>query len=367
MRVYILGVFLALMTVSVYAEQYEAELASMAKSVSQSLEKRPSKTIAVLDFTDLQGKTTELGRFLAEELSATLVTSGSGLEVIDRANLDRLLDENKLQRSGLVDPENIKRLGRIAGVSALVIGTYTPLSGKLRVQARVIETDTAKIVTAARGNIELTPDIKDLLNTRIFMAGGTIGADGSASDNSQPSVQNTQRLIQTTPQYSVIIASAQFDVESDMLIIHVEYKNTDKAEHCLALSSKDPLQAVTYDGDILPLKKAVGIKTIREDDKTQYYRSGSPTNWTSVRDFTVVPPGAVQRFSLLFSSGNINSESKLNLNLNLVRGDYLFNKKDDSQLYIDKYTPSGVPKGCNHERYEVPALAVVFNGISPSI
>ena len=44
-------------------------------------------TVAVVDFADLQGQVTELGRFFAEEFSVALAGTAQDFEVIDRAHL----------------------------------------------------------------------------------------------------------------------------------------------------------------------------------------------------------------------------------------------------------------------------------------
>jgi len=57
------------------------------------------KTIAVADFTDLQGNVTELGRFLAEEFSVALAGAGTRFEVVDRIHLKSIIMEHKLSAS----------------------------------------------------------------------------------------------------------------------------------------------------------------------------------------------------------------------------------------------------------------------------
>src|SRR5437867_8723462 len=73
-------------------------LAQDLKPVSASLAGRIAasgrKTVAVVDFTDLQGNVTELGRFLAEKLSVDLVGDAKGFEVIDRTHLKSILQEH---------------------------------------------------------------------------------------------------------------------------------------------------------------------------------------------------------------------------------------------------------------------------------
>ena len=112
---------------------YEKEIKALSVTMSEKVAKAGKKNIAVADFTDLQGNTTELGRFLAEELSSNLAEDGKGFEIVDRNNLRSILNEHKFSMSGLVDPKTIKELGRIAGVDAIVTGTITPFGDSVRV------------------------------------------------------------------------------------------------------------------------------------------------------------------------------------------------------------------------------------------
>lgn len=106
---------------------------------------------------------TELGRFLAEELSVNLTTMAKGFEVIDRTHLKSILTEHKLSMSGLVNPKTVKQLEKIAGVDVIVTGSVTPFGDSIRVSAKVIVTDTARVIGASSGDIPKTKAIEELL------------------------------------------------------------------------------------------------------------------------------------------------------------------------------------------------------------
>jgi hypothetical protein len=74
----------------------------------------------------------------------------TNFSVLDRANLKKILAEHKLTSTGLVDPENAKKLGQFAGVDALILGTIIARGQKVSVTAKIITTDTAEIVGAAK-------------------------------------------------------------------------------------------------------------------------------------------------------------------------------------------------------------------------
>jgi TolB-like protein len=145
------------------AQEMDKELASIAKKLAEEIKEQGRKKVTVLDFTDLQGNDSELGKYVAEQLTINLVLEKQGFSVLDRANLRKILAEHKLTATGLVDPENAKKLGMFAGVDALVLGALIPKASKMSVTAKIITTDTAEIVGAARTDFEIDPVAEALL------------------------------------------------------------------------------------------------------------------------------------------------------------------------------------------------------------
>ena len=168
----LIGIFL--LVSAQFSLGYEKEIDRLSISMAEKISAAGKKTIAVVDFTDLQGNVTELGRFLAEEFSAALVNAGKGFVVVDRIHLQSILKEHKLSASGIIDPTTARQLGKIAGVDAIITGTITPFGEKVRLSAKVLETDSAKVICASRGNIPKTDAIEELLGRGIEgPSGGT--------------------------------------------------------------------------------------------------------------------------------------------------------------------------------------------------
>ena len=138
----------------------------LATTISESLVKEPKKTVAVVYFTDLKGNVTELGRFLAEELSIALVGADKGIDVIDRTHLRALLQEHKLAATGVIDPLTARKLGEIAGVQILVTGTITPLGDSVRGTVKALAA-TARIIGSSIVQIPRTKAIDQLLTSGI--------------------------------------------------------------------------------------------------------------------------------------------------------------------------------------------------------
>ncbi len=146
-----------------FCSAYEDELNSMSQGLTRDIIKSGKKRVAVVDFTDLKGNITELGRFISEELSVNLTRNSSRYEVIDRAHLKAIMTEQKFAASGLVDPQTIKEIGKIAGVDLLVTGLLTPFGDSIRISCKILSTKTAKVLNARKVDIAKTRSIENML------------------------------------------------------------------------------------------------------------------------------------------------------------------------------------------------------------
>lgn len=163
---FLLSVILSL-TGSPSSMAYEKEIKNLSAFMGGQITSAGKKTIAVVDFTDLQGNVTELGRFLAEEFSVALAGAGKGFEIVDRTHLKSIIAEHKLSSTGIIDPQTARKLGKIAGVQALIAGTITPFGDSIRLSVKILDTETAKVISATTGNIAKTKAIEELLASGI--------------------------------------------------------------------------------------------------------------------------------------------------------------------------------------------------------
>lgn len=157
----------------------DKELSTLAGKLSELVREQQKKKVTVLDFTDLHGSGNDLGKYIAEELTMQLVMSKDGFAVLDRANLRKILAEHKLTASGLVDPENAKKLGQFAGVDALILGTIVPKESTIALNAKIITTDTAEIVGAAKGEFISNTNVQQMLAQTADAATDTVELNAS--------------------------------------------------------------------------------------------------------------------------------------------------------------------------------------------
>ena len=214
---------------------YEGEISNLSTTMAAKIAKAGKKTIAVVDFTDLQGNVTDLGRFLAEELSITLSESEKGFEIVDRTHLKAILQENKLSTTGLMDPQVARKLGQLAGVDALITGTITPFGDSIRVSAKVLDTVTAKIISASAANIAKTKAIEELLARGVEspqLSSQQVPAAGYVPSASSPKSKKVGDLIVTMK--NVVVSS------KDRIAVIMDFLNQSDKELKLAASSGTP-------------------------------------------------------------------------------------------------------------------------------
>jgi TolB-like protein len=114
----------------------------------------PAKpTLAILLF-EYQGKDAALEP-LREGLAQMLISDFSAVpevRVVERARLKALFEEQKLGQSGKVDPATAARVGKLLGARFLVLGSFFDLKDVLRIDARVVEVETGRILRSVGSN-----------------------------------------------------------------------------------------------------------------------------------------------------------------------------------------------------------------------
>ena len=126
--------------------------------------------VAVMNFENNSAWTwwgDNLGRAAADELATQLVQSGK-YTVIERAQLDAILQEQNLGASGAVTPATAAKVGKLLGVQLILTGSITAFSIKRtsvalrgiggtysnaesKVDARLVNTDTGEVMVVAVG------------------------------------------------------------------------------------------------------------------------------------------------------------------------------------------------------------------------
>ena len=114
--------------------------------------------IAVLPI-EVKGNFAENAGTFTEKMVTQLVNLRR-FKVIERAALDKVLQEQQLQLSGVVEEATAINVGRIAGADAIALCNVSETAGGGKVNVRVIDTETGETIVA-RGEHVSGNDVDD--------------------------------------------------------------------------------------------------------------------------------------------------------------------------------------------------------------
>jgi len=108
---------------------------------------------AILPFQERGDDVKGLGAQVTDLLFAELVAD-ERMYLVDREDLDEILKELELSRSGLVASSEAARVGQLTGAKILLTGSVIQVDGKLYLVAKIIGTETTRVLGASvKGNV----------------------------------------------------------------------------------------------------------------------------------------------------------------------------------------------------------------------
>lgn len=116
--------------------------------------------MAVLPFKGAAAPGSDLAYFghAAQGIFTTTFSKISQLELIERERLDDISQELQRQQTDLFDPSSRVQLGKLLGVKVMLFGSYFQLGQTLRIDARMVEVETGKVLKG----IEVTDESSNL-------------------------------------------------------------------------------------------------------------------------------------------------------------------------------------------------------------
>jgi hypothetical protein len=129
-------------------------------------------------------------------LESAIVSSGK-LIVVDRANLDKVREEQGFQLSGEVDDESAKSIGKLLGAGAIVTGSLADLGDVYSLTLKAINIETATVAVSYLADLEKSARIETLMASG---GGGTgTGMRTAQTGRSAPQVP----VAPPTPTYKI--------------------------------------------------------------------------------------------------------------------------------------------------------------------
>jgi curli biogenesis system outer membrane secretion channel CsgG len=91
----------------------ENSIHTLAVQMADAMASGSVRKLAVVEFSDLNGYRSTLGPFITEELTTQLMVVKPGaFDIVERQQLAKVLEEQKLGATAILDAESIAKVGR---------------------------------------------------------------------------------------------------------------------------------------------------------------------------------------------------------------------------------------------------------------
>lgn len=131
-------------------------LRKIARDFGKKIQPLKKPRVGLLSFPYHNGKTSSGSSILSERLT-TYMAEIRGVRVIERALLKKLLEEQHLSETGVLDASAAQKLGKVLGVDVIVTGTLIDLEDNTtELNARALNAGTGEVLAAGRAVITRT-------------------------------------------------------------------------------------------------------------------------------------------------------------------------------------------------------------------
>ncbi|MBU1262253.1 CsgG/HfaB family protein, partial [bacterium] len=217
--------------------------------------------------------------------------------------LNKVIEEQKLSLTQLIDPASAKQLGRILGVDAIVSGTIGDLVNRLKVNARIIGTEKGDVLAVAQTAINKTEAVKKLMEE------GVKGASTAQEETKTPTTPALKKPIQTIETEGFVFALEKCKKQPGGAVIY-DIMITNKSETDLATVW---IAALFYHGDSIYSGRSYSY--LYDDLGNEYRASGvtSGNDSSSQRVSRTFAPQTTVKYTLRFE--NTAPEAKMAVTL----------------------------------------------------
>jgi len=266
------------------ADDLRGAVEQLAQGLTVTVPAGRTMTVAVADFPDLQGVTSDLGRYAAERLVTRLSARPAQFSVIERRRLDQVLGELRFGLTDLVDPAKAKQLRKMIGVDAIVVGTISDLATSVDIDARIIEIETSRTFPGVSVSLSKDDTVKQLLERgRVMPAATASGTGGRAA----PASGSRSLPVHELPELRVEVEALQ-GTSDNRLIVWLRLSN----------KTREHLAVGLYMGGTMWLNQC---PTFVVDDNGNEYRLHETSGLNEVR---LIPPAGEITVALTFTSNS---------------------------------------------------------------
>ena len=164
MRILLSSLLLVIISINSLSQNvFDSNLNLASADIEEKLIQIGKKRIVVLYITDMNRDQTTIGKYIANILSVYFVNSHNSFNVFSRENLAGITEANKLIDEGFIDATQVKELGAILSVEAIIIGDYSLVNNTLKLTINALDVNSGFIVAASINDIEIDDDAAFLL------------------------------------------------------------------------------------------------------------------------------------------------------------------------------------------------------------
>ena len=117
-----------------------------------------TKKVAILEVVDKEGTLSYSHKLLLRSSLAKAVSNTAGYEAYDRTDIDAIMSEHDFQRTGLVNGDQIKRLGEMAGVAYILVPEGAMMGEEnMFITAKLLNVETAKVEMTDNQMVGVSP------------------------------------------------------------------------------------------------------------------------------------------------------------------------------------------------------------------
>ena len=146
-----------------YKGTFETLLSRGLRELAQKIANKLNVAILEFQVTGDLG-ISDAGKTVAEWMSNALHNTNQFV-LYERVLLQKILEEQELGLSGALDESTATKIGKIYGVDAIATGTISKFGTTITVIAKLIDTQTARVITTAEYTTKAEDEIAGAINS----------------------------------------------------------------------------------------------------------------------------------------------------------------------------------------------------------
>ncbi|WP_057830804.1 CsgG/HfaB family protein [Colwellia sp. TT2012] len=240
---------------------------------------------AIFNFVEKGRNLNDMGEKISNVIFASLVVDPN-ITLVDREELDKLIDEATLNLSGMVNSQQANQIGQLTGAKIIVTGTIFEIEDNLMIVTKIIGTETSRVLGASvKGKVDdsivalaesLSVKIANIIksNAGTLVAKPTSRSDDLAALKKQVNSTNLPSLTINIKEHHINRASIDPAAETEMIFYSSEVgfevfeKNLPEAKKAdILIIGEGFTEFATRKGNIVGVKARLEVKAI--DQKTK--------------------------------------------------------------------------------------------------